>query len=491
MENNPVRRQRGSMSIMFASLLLVVLGFMGLVVDLGRIQNRQAELQGTLDGAALAAARQLNNTVAGVNLAVAAAAAATAGNRNYQAGAAWPAENVRTALRFSNQAGMDAVWRTADEAAAAPAGMLFVQFDSSLITPPDAAVTPIFMGLFSNAAAVTASGRAIAGSSSIRVAPLALCALDQALPQPTFRDNDGTVNNQELVEYGFRRGVGYNLLNLNPIGAAPLNFIVNPIDGPGEVGDAANLAPAVVAPFVCSGTMLRPRVVGAGAEIAVAAPFPIGALFGQLNSRFGGAAGPCDRPGAPRDNNVTRYDGSGGSGGSANYWPAATGQNVAVRVSGNRKTAADLPRPVPAPGPVPAADYGRLWSFARPVRWSTYQATPDEPASGYLPFPTTAVATLYPAASGSLLSATYQTANPKWTPYLLVPAQPDTEPRLARRRVLNVPLLACPVPASGLATVRAIGRFFMTVPATATVLSAEFAGLVPESSVRGPVELYR
>ena len=70
------RSQRGSMLVMFAFLILVVLAFMGLVFDLGRMQNNQAELQSVADAAALAAARQLDNTTAGVNNAVAAAVSA-------------------------------------------------------------------------------------------------------------------------------------------------------------------------------------------------------------------------------------------------------------------------------------------------------------------------------------------------------------------------------------------------------------------------------
>jgi hypothetical protein len=491
--NKPGRRQDGAMVVMFTFLVLVVLGFMGLVVDLGQVQNRHAEIQGVADAAALAAARQLNGTAAGVNAAVVAAAAATAGNHNYQPGAAWPLADVRDAMRFSAQAGgAEDTWRTADEAVAAPAGMLFVRFDSALITPPDGAVAPVFMRLVSSSAvAVTPSGRAVAGSSSIRVAPLALCALNQTLPQPTFRDNNnGAPAGMELVEYGFRRGVGYDLLNLNPIGNTPLHFVVNPVDAPGQVGDAANLAAAVVAPFACSGTMLRPRVVGAGAEIAVAAPFPIGALFEQLNSRFGiYGAGPlaCDPFGAPRDRNVTSYNGTG-----TNFWPATTSQTAAQSViGGNLMTVAELPSPAPAPGNVQATDYGRLWAYARPVRWSTYLATPTEPAAGYASFPKAEHSILYPVASGGpLLGAAYSAGTPTWTPYAAATSA-STDPRLRLRRVLNVPLLACPVPANGLAQVLAVGRFFMTVPATATAISAEFAGLAPESSLRGPVELYR
>jgi hypothetical protein len=37
------------------------------------------------------------------------------------------------------------------------------------------------------------------------------------------------------VEFGFR-GVSYNLMNLNPLGRSPENFLVNPVAPAGTVG---------------------------------------------------------------------------------------------------------------------------------------------------------------------------------------------------------------------------------------------------------------
>jgi hypothetical protein len=54
---------------------------------------------------------------------------------------------------------------------------------------------------------------------------------------------------------------------------------------------------------------------------------------------------------------------------------------------------------------------------------------------------------------------------------------------------LNLPLLACPV-SGDKATVLGIGKFFMTVPATATSLYGEFAGLVSEQALGSQVQLY-
>jgi hypothetical protein len=48
-----------------------------------------------------------------------------------------------------------------------------------------------------------------------------------------------------------------------------------------------------------------------------------------------------------------------------------------------------------------------------------------------------------------------------------------------------------PAGATATATVLGVGRFFMTVPATAAALNAEFAGATPAASLAGTVELQR
>lgn len=490
------RSQRGSMLVMFAFLILVVLAFMGLVFDLGRMQNNQAELQSVADAAALAAARQLDNTTAGVNNAVAAAVAAagSAAKRNYQAGVVWPTASVLQALRFANSVGPNAQWQTANTAIGAPAGMLFVQFNTALTTPPGGAAGPIFMRLLpGTSTSATVSASAVAGRAGIRVTPLAVCALSQAVVQPVARISGNVAPIvTELVEHGFRRGVGYNLLGLNPLGPAALNFIVNPIDPPNQVGNPANLSAPVAAPFVCSGTMLRSQVIGPGSLVSVAAPFPIAALFNQFNSRFatyvaGTGTGACDQFSAPSDSNIRLFNGVG-----INWWPATANQVATSRqIGGNLKTTAELAPPPPPVTGITTADYGRLWAFAKPVPFAAYSPGVAEPALGYTPFPISAAAKLYTApAGGAVLGASYSAAA-SWTPYSAAPpiAPAAAIARVANRRVLHIPLLACPVPANGLAQVLAVGRFFMTVPATAAAVNAEFAGVASAQAVAGPVEL--
>src|SRR5471030_3234336 len=79
------RRQAGAISVVFALMLVVLIGFIGMSLDLGRVYNRKAELQVVANVAALAAANQLNGTAAGVaNAQVQAASAVNALKYQYQ-----------------------------------------------------------------------------------------------------------------------------------------------------------------------------------------------------------------------------------------------------------------------------------------------------------------------------------------------------------------------------------------------------------------------
>lgn len=67
------RSQHGTIAVMFAVLLIVILGFCRLALDLSRLYNRKVEMQNMTDAVALAAARKLDGTPAGIAAAVTAA----------------------------------------------------------------------------------------------------------------------------------------------------------------------------------------------------------------------------------------------------------------------------------------------------------------------------------------------------------------------------------------------------------------------------------
>jgi len=483
---SPVR-QRGAIAIMFVLMVLTLLSMAGLVLDLAQAQNRRLELQTMANAVALAAARELNGTAAGVSNAVT-AAADTAANFHYQYNQLpipWSAD----ALRFAAAPGAgDSGWTDAAGASAAPATMLHARVDSGDLDSAVGHIATLFWRLAGNApAALQVSARAVAGRQTIPVTPLAICA--QSATAAASRANTASPTYNELVEFGFRRGVSYNLMNLNPNGATPENFLIDPLSAPGVAGAPGNFSTAVVGPFVCAGVMLMPSVTGG--TLTVQRNFPLAALYPHLNSRFDDYnGGYCQSEAAPPDRNIKAY-----AVGSINWMtPATATQSAASWTSGGTKlwTRAD---PLPGDATNTAAQYGPLWAYARAVPYSAYTAKPAEPAAGYTTFATSTWSSLYtpgpPAASG------YPTGATNATPYstgsgsnFQAPA-PARQPGLAGRRVLNVALLACPVPAgaTATATVLGVGRFFMMVPATATSLSAEFAGVAPAASLLGTVEL--
>jgi hypothetical protein len=244
---------------------------------------------------------------------------------------------------------------------------------------------------------------------------------------------------------------------------------------------------------MCSGSVWVPRLTGGKIRVStLPSTHPLATLDTPLNSRFDIYGGPCAANGAPPDYNVKQYEYN--IAGSVKWMSPSTGSRAAATVASGSKrvTAADLSTPPSSPG-----EYGPLWIFARAAKAPDPLDTP-EPSGGYPTFSTSDWPTLYkigPTASS------YPTAPA--TPYLststssgnyVSPSAANLEISTMERRVLNVPLLSCsPSAPSGSnveATVVAIARFFMTVPATQDRLIAEFAGLTPEQAISGQVELY-
>lgn len=484
---HPRRRQHGAFAIMFAAVLIVILGCCGLALDLGQAYNRKTELQGIAQAVALAAARELNGTAAGVTAALL-TAGETAGRLKvrYGEGVSWN----DSAIRFSTTPAAGAEWVDAASARAAPANRYYVKVDTRALDQDPGLVESLFMHVLPQAQADARIGeRAVAGRSTIHVLPLAVCAMSDE--PAAARVNPGPPETVELVEFGFRRGVGYDLMQLNPGATTPISFVIDPLAPPGGLGSASNTGASAVAPFICSGRMWTARVTGG--MIRVGSPFPIASLYRELNARFDQYAGSrCKPNGSPPDWNIRAYT-HGAGGGAAWMNPRASVASAASSTSAGRlQTIADLPAP-PA-GTAPGA-YGPLWSYARAARFSAYVPGAAEPAGGYASFAPSEWASLYPATPAPAASSYPGASQPYHAStgaHYGAPSAPNTPISVLGRRVLHIPLLQCPVAAGANvgASARAIGKFFMTVPATATSLHAEFAGLIPENQLTGQVVLY-
>jgi hypothetical protein len=477
--------QRGAVGIMVACMIVVILGVCGMAIDLGFMYNRRVEMQNLADAAALAAAAELDGTPAGVTRAIN-NANSVAGNFRYSYTQAitWSS----AALRFGTSPARSGTWIDAGAAQSAPDGQLFARVDTTKLEGGPGLVRTIFMNVLGVGREAEMQGEAIAGRTGIKVVPLAICAM--SVDRAVGRD---TLVGKELIEWGFRRGVSYNLMDLNPHGGNAAHFTVNPFAPPGLTGTAGPTSASIIRPYVCSGTMSMARVMGG--TLTVAANFPLDAVFEQLNSRFKEDPGnACSPMLAPPDANVKAYtykailnaDGTTTPAG-VNWMSTAPLAQSAAMVDDvtKRITIADA---APTPAGSTASMFGPLWSYARAVPFSNYVVGKPEPAAGYAPFPTAEWNKLYspgqPAANGFPPTGPYQA-----TSGATFKAPASTVRAQLNRRVLNVPLLDCPV-SGNTAVAKGVGRFFMTVPATKDAIFAEFAGIAPDQALGATTVLF-
>jgi hypothetical protein len=449
-------------------VILVMIAMFGMVLDLSRSYNRKAELQSVADAAALAAAATLDGTPEGIDRAV-----TDAGVTAEYSTFAYGTDSVtwsNAALKFGTSAdGGPGGWVDAATAKASATQIFFARVDTSALDPKHGRIQNFFMPVLSSALAETnVAASAVAGRDSLNVLPLAICANSNTAAVP--------LSSGELAEYGFRRGVSYNLMNLNPGGQSPENFLVNPVAPPGTVGTTMKNRLDVVAPFICTGKMAIPTL--RGGDVTVERGFPINSLYVYLNSRFGTYVTPCLSSTAPADPVVKSFNLASAS------WMKYKPDNL----SANPLTYPDpLLTVAEKPSGATNTAYGPLWTYAKAVRYSSYTANGGvEPAGGYATFSTTDWSLLY--SPGSPVAQSY----PSPTPYQAAGGSATYKP-YRNTRVLNVPLLSCPVPAGAISTATVVGiaKFFMTVPANSSTLYAEFAGMNTETALGGNVRLYR
>lgn len=474
-------RQRGGVAVMLAVLLPVIIGFVGLSLELAQIYNRKVEMQAVADAIAISAAKKLNGTSEGLTSAVAAA------REIAENGFLWtklthgygnPIVFSEDAIRFGKSSDGSSEWLGFDAAKASPEGLAYVQVNTYALGLEYGKVNLMLMRVLKPEQSVQVGHVSVAGRRHLNATPLAICAMSKN-PSAPIQARENSVGYSELTEYGFRRGVSYNLLKLNPASETPVNYLVDPISLPPK-SYPSNFKIETVGQYVCTGTVELPRIIG---DVNLQNDFPIEKLLNHLNSRFDLSKGACNPKSAPPDSNIRQYPY-----GTNNWMAKPKGQVAQIATSAGRaESIADLPPPNDQ-----APDlYGPLWAYARAVPWATYLQQKPEPARGFTPFPATAAAwkglystgpgmNTYPSGSTGLLS-----------PYFTQTTSPTVSPMgIQYRRVLHVPLLACPVSGSR-GQVVAIGRFFMTIAADANGIYAEFAGVAPREEIAGPVELYQ
>lgn len=477
-----MRRGRGSIAVTYAMMLIPIIGFVGIALDLSFAYTRRTEMQSVADAAAMAAARALDGTVTGI-AAAQTAARTIAERQRFSFGK--PVVWVDGALRFSDAPDKpDGDWLPANAVNAARAASFFyARVDTRALGAEYGQTDVMFMRVLGGATRqLNMAARSIAGRSSIQVAPLAICAIKQTAIS-THDVKKGATVLKELVEYGFRRGVNYNLLDMNPHGATAVSYLVNPLDFPSQPEHPGHRALPVVRPFVCNGSIAASNL-RTGARVYVADPFP-SSLIPEINSRFGSYTGSsCNSLAAPSDRNIHQYHAE-----YFGWWMNSTGTiNGSARphnIGGARLTIADQSDAVAG---ITKAHYGPLWSFSKAVLYDSAAADGAGAA-----FPAADWKYLYPVGSGTDIISSY--ADTLLSPYSsnnVTHLTLGTFPFSVQRRVLHIPLLACPV-VDSTATVVGIGRFFMSSRADAAIpaIHAEFAGVLRDNQVPATVGLYR
>ena len=473
--------QRGAIAIMVGVLLPVILGILGLSLETAQLYNRKVEMQSAADAIAISAARQLDGTPEGITNAFAAALDVVENGHPWtkiKYGYHRPMTFSEAAVRFGRSSDGSAGWLDAGAAKASPEGLAYVQVATDRLGSYGT-VDLLLMPVLSTLTSVEVGHTTIAGRRRLNATPLAICAMPTNPANPVHaRDNGAGFS--ELTEYGFRRGVSYNLLNLNPNAETPANYLVDPISLPPK-SYASNFAIANVGQYVCTGTVELPGLVGK--TVNVQKDFPIGSLANHLNSRFDASKRDCSPSSAPPDSNIKPYTIS------TNSWMSKPMSQVAEPTPPGTplRTIADLP----PPNDQAPTHYGPLWVFARPVPWASAMQDKPEPLKGYTPFPATNATWKGLYSTGPSMNSYPSGTTGLLSPYFTQVTAPSVSPPgIQFRRVLNVPLLECPVSGSQ-GRVLAIGKFFMTVPADAKGIYAEFAGVAPREEFAGPVELYK
>ncbi|MFC6518993.1 pilus assembly protein TadG-related protein [Undibacterium arcticum] len=301
-------RQSGTIAIMFALSLIVLFACMGFALDLGRLYVVRTELQNAADAAALAGAKDLDQTQAGVNKAVATANAIAGQNRtsfsfNGNTSITTSASNIWVG---SCPADACMVLASSVTSNALASNKTFLK-----VNIPSASLTSYFMrmvpALTASATSTNTStfGMAVAGRFVNDVTPIGVCAID--LNKGGTRPTTPPGPDNELTEFGFRRGVSYNVFELGPLGGPSNPYLLDPVDVYPNPCNPSSASANTTAPFICSGSSAV--IVSTSGTVYGNTGLSAGKIQAALNSRFNDYSGPsvCIPAQAPPDINIRDY----------------------------------------------------------------------------------------------------------------------------------------------------------------------------------------
>ena len=507
-------KQQGAIAIVLGLTLVVLFAMGGLVLDLGHLYIAKAELQNGADSAALAGAVELNQSADGIDNAQAKAIAIAQKNR-YDFSTAL----TITAANIEFGPSPDGPWSSGASARTSPQGQTFIRVDTGSKT-----FATYLMGI-AGIASTSTSGVAVAGRFVNDVTPIGVCAVDPAnkTAQYTYPAPPAGTGLTELVEFGFRRGVTYNLFGLNPLGGPSDPYLINPVDAPPGSCSASHASAASTAPFMCTGSS---AVITSGTGQVYTNTGLTASLAASLNSRFDDYGGPsvCDPATAPPDTNIKEYPCVGAASPcaatAASSPPASWMEPGASTLPSQQPVSLAGNKPnyqLPSAGTVPApsatfaqfSGYGVLWSYG--PAYQSNGATPAKAGTAYSvadgnanPMYSTAKANYfdtasYPVSPGAGFPASTPPSPYNQTSGPTFQAPSPAHPGQRNRRILNVVLVDCrtaPVGPASCGTMNAvgIGKFFMTMKADFSGgtkrLDVEFAGLI-EPVPNSEIKLYK
>jgi len=457
---------------MFGLTLIVLLAAGGLVVDLGHLYVLKSELQNGADSGALAGAKEIDMTSAGV-LRAANKAIAFAGKNKYDFAS-------DLTLDFTNVAfasGPDGPWVSVGDAQGSPSGKTFIKVDTG-----NKSVSTYLMGA-AGIPTITTSGVAVAGRFVVDITPLGLCAIDPInrlgarLTSPVLP----AVPEQELLEHGFRRGMTYDMLRMGPIGGPSDPMLLNPVDSPPTACQPSHSSANFTAPFLCQGNS---AVANNATEVYANTGVSVGPVEKALNSRFNQFPGgsPCSPVSAPPDSNIRQYVFSDGTNGPARYMEPDQGEQ-----SQPYDDTSGFPLPSTS-----ATTVGVLWTYSRPLKAT---GSVGSYAAG-APFDVSDWSSLYDAG---LAASSYPEASPYAQtsgPYFQAPT---VNAGTAHRRLMNLAIIDCSTATSNAMSCKrlpivGVGRFFLqqqvNLSGAGAGLFVEFAGLI-EPVPNSEIKLYR